>query len=80
MFPEQYDVFDGTTDKRVAYIRMRHGEYSVTVPYWNGKNIIRGFAGDYDDAGFFTDEERPILLAAFEAAILKYYEGVTQDV
>ena len=51
--PEQYEVFDG--EKQVAYLRLRHGYYSVTVPDVMGEDILNG---EPVGEGMFEPEER----------------------
>ncbi len=65
--PEQYDAFIG--DEKVAYLRLRHGEFRVDVPACGGKTIFRA---EPDGDGSFEADEVPIYLAAAKAAILTY--------
>lgn len=69
-WPEQYDVYkDG---KYVAYLRLRHGRFTVDAPNI-GNTIYRAFPeGD----GYFTDEERDFYLNEAVEAIQRYYQNV----
>lgn len=51
--PEQYDAFQGK--QKVGYLRLRHGEFTVSFPDVNGKIIYRA---EPDGDGSFTEEER----------------------
>lgn len=52
--PEQYDVFDNE-GAQVAYLRLRHGNFTVTCPDVGGKLVYQGSPrGD----GIFEDSER----------------------
>ena len=51
--PEQYDAYDG--DKRVAYLRLRHGFFTVECPWLDGEYVLEGTP--YGD-GIFEDDER----------------------
>jgi hypothetical protein len=65
--PEQYDVYVGYGDNRqqVAYLRLRHGTFTVRVPNSIGELIYTAYPkGD----GCFMDDERKLYLnAAIEA-------------
>lgn len=55
--PEQYDVFkDG---KQVAYYRLRHGEFTVDIPYSNGETIYWAYPSS---DGVFDPKERLMYL------------------
>lgn len=55
MYPEQYDVFkDG---QQVAYVRYRHGRFSVEVPDCSDDFVFEADLMD-DDAGILLEEER----------------------
>jgi hypothetical protein len=52
--PEQYDVFD-QAGTMVAYFRLRHGNFTVSVPDYGGEVVyIASPQGD----GIFEDSER----------------------
>jgi len=56
--PEQYDVLkDGN---KVAYLRLRHGEFSVRHPDASGEEIM--YEEPFGD-GIFNDNERLIYLS-----------------
>lgn len=58
MCPEQYDVFKG--DVEVAYLRLRHGEFTAELTKAPGVDIYTAYPnGD----GFFDDDERDRYLA-----------------
>jgi len=62
--PEQYDAFDG--DKLVGYLRLRHGQFRVDVPYGGGTTIYQATPnGD----GSFDKDERDYYLKFAVAAI-----------
>lgn len=57
--PEQYDVYD-LADRRVAYFRLRHGHFTVSVPDYEGEVVYSAHPkGD----GIFEDNERLAYLA-----------------
>lgn len=66
--PEQYDVFkDGV---QVAYLRLRHGRFTVSAPDWSGENI---YIANPDGDGCFTPNERDTYINnALEAIKLHY--------
>ena len=67
--PEQYDVLD-SQENVVAYLRLRHGSYTVSVPDVGGKVIYQAFPqGD----GFFDDDERVKYLEESIKNIQRYY-------
>ena len=51
--PEQYDVFK--EGKQVAYLRLRHGSFTVSVPDVNGEDI---YEASPKGEGEFEDIER----------------------
>lgn len=66
--PEQYDVrLDGET---VAYLRLRHGSFTVNVPDCGGEMIYH--ANPKGD-GMFEDKERDYYIHNALGAIEKYY-------
>ena len=72
-FPEQYDAFVG--DKRVGYLRLRHGTFRVECP-----GIDRGILDAYetvycsrpDGDGLFEEYEREYELGKARAAISEW--------
>lgn len=66
--PEQYDVMlDG---QKVAYLRLRHGSFTVNVPDCGGEMIYH--ANPKGD-GMFEDKERDYYIHNALGAIEKYY-------
>ncbi len=64
--PEQYDAYKG--EERVAYFRLRHGRFTVSMPHAGDPAIFESYPeGD----GEFTDEERDTELAAGCKAVLR---------
>lgn len=52
--PEQYDVFD-LENNQVAYFRLRHGSFNVSVPDVGGECVYSAYTkGD----GLFEEDER----------------------
>jgi hypothetical protein len=62
--PEQYDVFDG--DKKVGYLRLRHGHFRCDYPDCGGETI---YHSDTKGDGIFDDDERMPELKRVVAAI-----------
>jgi hypothetical protein len=63
--PEQYDAFD-ESGRRVGYLRLRHGRFTVQVPDERGRVVyVAGTIGD----GLFDSDERDVFLRAAVAAI-----------
>lgn len=67
--PEQYDVFD-QSGNMVAYLRLRHGRFTVTVPDVGGKLIL---SVTTDGDGAFTRQERMKKLNLAIEAIQDHY-------
>ena len=66
--PEQYDVYAG--NKMVAYMRLRHGSFTVEVPDCGGKLLFTAFPkGD----GMFDDDERLYFLTKAIVNIQHHY-------
>lgn len=63
MCPEQYDVFKGDTE--VAYLRLRHGEFTATLT----DSDVVVFTDWPNGDGCFDDNERQQYLEAAIAAI-----------
>lgn len=56
-WPEQYDVYRGS--KQVAYIRLRMGRLSVSVPDVGGEVVYyKDYKNDSAKGYFYTQEER----------------------
>lgn len=67
--PEQYDVLD-SQGNQVAYLRLRHGSYTVSAPDVSGEVIYQAFPqGD----GIFEDDERVEHLEESIKHIQRYY-------
>jgi hypothetical protein len=66
--PEQYDVF--AEDKKVAYLRLRHGSFYAAVPDHGGETVYRA---DPDGDGIFDDYERVRYLTEAVLAIQAHY-------
>lgn len=59
--PEQYDVYQSGYDEPCAYVRLRWGRLSATVPDCMGKEI---YAHEWEDDGFkgcFDTEEECLM-------------------
>lgn len=69
--PEQYDVYK--YKKQVAYLRLRHGVFSVYYPDVGGELIFRA---NPDGDGCFTDEERAFFL---KCAVLAIKRKIKKD-
>ena len=52
--PEQYDVYD-KKNKRVGYLRLRHGKFQAEYPYCGGELVYQSYP---DGNGIFEDYER----------------------
>ena len=68
--PEQYDAFD-ETGKQVAYLRLRHGNFTVDCPNALDERIY--FAHPKGDGEFFDDEREMFLMDAIKS-IQEYYK------
>lgn len=64
MCPEQYDVFFGPL--QVGYLRLRHGEFSVTYPdvggeeLWDTKPLGEGSFEEEEREGYLTEAVKRI--------------------
>jgi hypothetical protein len=68
--PEQYDAFDG--DKKVGYLRLRHGYFRVDCPNCGGTTVYEATPkGD----GMFEPEERDYYLRFAVDAIEKWIKN-----
>ena len=66
--PEQYDMYAG--DEMVAYFRLRHGSFRVTVPDVGGDEVYSARpCGD----GAFVEHERARYLTEAVLAVQAYY-------
>lgn len=63
--PEQYDAFT-KTGKRVGYLRLRHGYFSVRCPNVSGEIV---YSAQSNGDGMFEDDEREEYLDAAKTAI-----------
>jgi len=52
--PEQYDAYD-PDGRKVAYLRLRHGYFTVDMPYVRGTTI---YSAEPSGDGMFTPDER----------------------
>lgn len=68
--PEQYDVF-GDGDERIGYLRLRHGEFTVSTDGPFDGVLYRGTYGG--NAGEFEDDDRERWLTAAVKDIKAYY-------
>lgn len=73
--PEQYEVFckDGTC---IAYLRLRHGEFTVKCPDAHGECVYCATPKGY---GTFEDDERDEYIKAAKQAIAKYYSRIQKE-
>lgn len=71
--PEQYDAFD-QNGNQVAYLRLRHGCFTVECPDVGGEII---YSGEPNGDGRFEDDERDMYLSAAKEAIARYHSCST---
>ena len=71
--PEQYDVYKA--EVQVAYMRLRHGLFTVSIPDSNGQVILE-LKPDGD--GQFTGDEREAYLRRAVSAIQENEFGMEQ--
>lgn len=69
--PEQYDVYMG--EKRIGYLRLRHGYFSVRYPDANGENVYESTDSE-GDGEFVNSERRKFLTKAVDVLLSHYYE------
>ena len=69
-YPEQYDAIDETTGKRVGYLRLRYGHFTVEVPDVYGELVYESWP---QGSGAFENDERVGELAEAVVAIYKWY-------
>ena len=67
--PEQYDVFDDL-GQQVAYFRLRHGGFRVSVPDVGGEVV---YSANPEGDGIFMDSERVRYLTEAVLAVQEYY-------
>lgn len=65
--PEQYDLFDG--EEIIAYLRLRHGCFTVTCPDVGGDVV---YSASPDGDGIFDDDERASYLFEALLAVASY--------
>lgn len=65
--PEQYDAYHA--DRKVGYLRLRYGCFSVSVPDYGGEII---YEAEPDGDGLFASDERERYLLEAVAAIKKH--------
>jgi hypothetical protein len=68
-YPEQYDVFDPTTDEQVGYVRLRWGALRVDVPDCGGRTVLENGDEDVGFGDFDSDKLRGKWLGLAAAAI-----------
>lgn len=68
--PEQYDAF--LNDKRVGYLRLRHGHFTVSYPDVGGELL---FDANPKGDGIFDEEEREFYLIMAMISILNKLKG-----
>lgn len=75
--PEQYDVFDiaGVSKNQVAYIRLRWGRLSCTVPDVGGTTVYQHLFDEEHQGIFASEEERTYHLNLIREAIIRYYKN-----
>ena len=67
--PEQYDVYDNK-DQQVAYLRLRHGHFSASVPDVGGAVV---YEASPEGDGLFMDHERVKYLTEAILAVQEFY-------
>jgi hypothetical protein len=65
--PEQYDVY--LNDKKVAYFRLRYGNFTVDAPFGG----VRVYESNTKGDGIFEYEERDIELGNAIDAVIQHY-------
>lgn len=73
--PEQYDVYKDY--KRVAYIRLRWGDLTVSTSPWGAEIYSHSF-NDYQGS-FETEKERTYYLRIIAKEIKKFYQKYGND-
>jgi hypothetical protein len=68
--PEQYDAYLG--DERVGYLRLRHGFFTVDVPWCGGETI---YEAEPRGDGIFEPDERDTYLRFAVDAIQRWLSG-----
>ena len=68
--PQQFDVFNLRDNKLAAYVRIRHGVFTVRCPYCGGEEVLSmNVRGD----GRLDMEEQEMVLTQAVLAIDHYY-------
>jgi hypothetical protein len=69
--PEQYDVFEESTQQQIGYLRLRHGYFRADYLECGGETVYEAQTkGD----GLFDDDEREQHLNAAITALRKHHE------
>lgn len=77
--PEQYEVVDHKGDE-IAYLRLRFGLFTATVPDPLGVEVYeRFFDGDDWKGSFDTDEERRAEIGKAIDAVDSWYRAAAHD-
>lgn len=74
--PEQYDVY-GEGGERIGYLRLRHGEFTVSTDGPFDGVLYRGTYSD-ENLGEFADEDREHWLTQAVADIKKHWTSVAK--
>lgn len=70
--PEQYDAFFMDGIDQIAYLRLRHGEFTVECPDVDGEAV---YEGTPEGDGAFDPAERDLYLHAARLAIARWLIG-----
>lgn len=74
--PEQYDVFDDLSTKKIGYLRLRHGYFRADYPECGGRTVYETETmGD----GIFDEDERLPHLTAAVRALWKAHVGAINE-
>lgn len=65
--PEQYDVFDDSTGKKIGYLRLRHGFFRADYPDAGDETV---YEATPKGNGIFEDDERQHYLTEAVQALL----------
>ena len=71
-YPEQYDVFNGETGEKIAYVRLRFGLLSVEVPDAGGEEIYYHYFRNDFKGQFKSKCERMRYLRKIDRALRRY--------
>lgn len=69
--PEQYDAYQGSSNKLVGYLRLRHGHFTVSCPGVGGEIV---YENNPEGDGWFNDDEREGYLRLAVDAIKQWLE------